>query len=91
LEPWAVMRCSPNLQVLAEGRFRSPGLVATKEFERAIVELREQHHVVIVHAPALSKPDDLRPLSALAQGLVIVEPGHASKTRFADDPLRGLV
>lgn len=90
-EPWAVMRCTPNLLVMAEGRFRSPGSVATKEFERALLELRELHHVVIVHAPALTKQEDLRPLSALSQGAVIVEPGQPSKMRFNEDPLRGVV
>jgi Mrp family chromosome partitioning ATPase len=90
-EPWVVVRCSANLQVLAEGRFRSPGLVASKEFERALAELREQHHIVLIHAPALSRPDDLRPLGPLAQGLVLVEPGKPSQLRLGEQPLRGLL
>jgi Mrp family chromosome partitioning ATPase len=90
-EPWVVMRCSDNLQVLAEGRFRSPGLVASREFEHAIQELREQHHVVIIHAPSFAKAEDLRPLGPLAQGVVIVQPGQSPKVQFGDDPLRELI
>jgi Mrp family chromosome partitioning ATPase len=90
-EPWVVMRCTNNLQVLAEGRFRSPGLVATREFEAALGELGDQYHVIIVHAPALSRPDDLRPLGALAQAALLVSAGRPSELKVADDPLRGLV
>jgi Mrp family chromosome partitioning ATPase len=90
-EPWVLMRCSANLQVLAEGRFRSPGLIGSKEFEQALIELREQHHIVIVHAPALSRPDDLRALANLGQAVLLVEPGKPSQLRFSDTPLRGLV
>jgi len=87
-EPWVVARCSPNLHVLGEGRFRSPGLVATREFESAIQELREQYHVVIVHAPALTKVEDLRPLAFLSQGVVVVRTGQPTKAQFGPDALR---
>lgn len=90
-EPWVVMRCTSNLQVLAEGRFRSPGLVATREFETALGELGDQYHVIIVHAPALSRAEDLRPLGALAQAAILVAPGRESEIKVAENPLRGLV
>jgi Mrp family chromosome partitioning ATPase len=89
-EPWVVMRCSANLQVLGEGRFRSPGLVASREFEGAILELREQHHIVIIHAPSFARPDDLKPLGPLAQGVVVVQPGQPPKVSFGDDLLQTL-
>lgn len=89
--PWVLMRCSANLQVLAEGRLRSPGLIGSREFEQALVELREQHHIVIVHAPALSRPDDLRALASLGQAVLLIEPGKPSQLRFSDRPLQGLV
>ncbi len=89
-EPWVVMRCSPNLQVLGEGRFRSPGLVASREFEHAIQELREQYHVVLVHAPSLAKADDLRPLAYLSQGVVVVRKDQPARAHFGDDALRAL-
>jgi hypothetical protein len=90
-EPWVVMRCSANLQVLGEGRFRSPGLVASLEFEQAILELREQHQIVVIHAPSLARSDDLKPLGPLAQGVVVVQPGQAPKLSFGEDLLRTLV
>ncbi len=90
-EPWTVMRCTSNLQVLPESRFRSPGLVVSREFESALVDLSEQHHLVLVHAPAVSQAEDLRPLSGLAQGVVFVEAGKPSQLKLGEDPLRGIV
>lgn len=90
-EPWVVMRCSVNLQVLGEGRFRSPGLVGTREFEGAIQELREQYHAVIIHAPALARVDDLRPLGPLAQGVVVVRNGQPAQAHFGQDALRAVM
>lgn len=90
-EPWNLVRCSTNLSVLPESRFRSPGLVVSREFEGALLDLREQHHIVIVHAPSLAHPDDLRPLAGLAQGAVLVEPNQPSQLRLGANPLHGLV
>lgn len=90
-EPWTLIRCSTNLQALPEGRFRSPGLVVSREFETALLELREQHHIVLVHAPAFSQPEDLRPLGGLAQGAVLVDAGKPSHLKLGDDPLHGLI
>jgi Mrp family chromosome partitioning ATPase len=90
-EPWRVMRCSSNLSVLPESRFRSPGLVASREFESALLDLSEQHHIVLVHAPSLAHPEDLRPLGGFAQGAVLVEPNRPSQLRLGDNPLHGLV
>lgn len=89
-EPWVVMRCSANLHVLGEGRFRSPGLVASREFENAIQELREQYHVVIVHGPSLAKSEDLRPLAFQSQGVVVVRTGQPASAHFGDDALRAI-
>ncbi|RYZ06628.1 MAG: hypothetical protein EOO73_15105 [Myxococcales bacterium] len=90
-EPWTVMRCSANLGVLPESRFRSPGLVVSREFEGALQDLSEQHHLVLVHAPSLAHPEDLRPLGPFAQGAVFVEPGKPSQLRLGVNPLQGWV
>jgi Mrp family chromosome partitioning ATPase len=90
-QPWTVVRCSPNLQVLAEGRLRSPGLNASNEFERAIQELREQHHVVIIHAPPLDKPDDLRRIGPLTQAAVLASAGQTPTIQFGENALRALL
>ena len=65
-------------------------MVASREFESAIEELREQYHIVIVHAPSLAKIEDLRPLTFLSQGVVVVRTGQPAKAHFGDDALRAL-
>jgi Mrp family chromosome partitioning ATPase len=90
-QPWTVVRCSPNLQVLVEGRFRSPGLLASGEFERAIHELKGQHHVVVMHAPSLDKPGDLRSLSGLTQAVVVTNDNQPATIQFGDGALRALL
>ena len=89
--PWVVVRCSANLHVLAEGRMRSPGLLAADEFARAIQELREQHHVVLILAPALDKAGDLLPLAGLAQAVVVANLDGSANLQFGDNALRALL
>jgi Mrp family chromosome partitioning ATPase len=76
--PWTVMRCSPTLHVLAEGRLRSPGLAASGDFEQALVELREQHHVLVLHAPPQHRTAELRNLRSVTQAVVLVDAQNAS-------------
>jgi Mrp family chromosome partitioning ATPase len=89
--PWVVVRCAPNLHVLAEGRMRSPGLLAAEAFARAIAELRDQHHVLIIHAPSLDTPGDLRPIGGLVQAVVIANPDQSASIQFGDNALRALL
>jgi Mrp family chromosome partitioning ATPase len=88
--PWVVVRCSPDLHVLLEGRFRSPGMLASHEFEHAIRELREQHHIVVIHAPSLDKPGDLGPMGTLAQAVVVADPTRPATIQFGDNLLSAL-
>jgi Mrp family chromosome partitioning ATPase len=89
--PWVVVRCSPTLQILAEGRMRSPGLLGSGDFERAIAELGEQHDVVVMHAPSLDKPTDLQIIDGLAQAAVLLTVKDAPTIQFGNNPLRGLL
>jgi Mrp family chromosome partitioning ATPase len=89
--PWVVVRCSGNLQVLAEGRMRSPGLLAADAFERAIQELRDQHHVVVIHAPPLDKSGDLRPIAGLVQAVIVLNPDQSASIQFGENTLRALL
>ena len=89
--PWVVVRCSPTLQILTEGRMRSPGLLGSEEFQRAIGELGEQHHVLVMHAPSLDKPTDLQVIDALAQAAVLLTPKDAPAIQFGNNPLRALL
>jgi Mrp family chromosome partitioning ATPase len=89
--PWVVVRCSPTLQVLAEGRMRSPGSLAAEEFERAMSELREQHHVVLIHAPPLDNPADLRPIGGVAQAVVVAAADYSASIQFGDNVLGAML
>jgi Mrp family chromosome partitioning ATPase len=89
--PWVVVRCSHSLQVLAEGRVRSPGILALHEFGHAIRELGELHHVLVMHAPSLDKPSDLRALDELAQVTVLAQPDQPPAIHFGHQPLRQLI
>ncbi|HEX2870922.1 MAG TPA: hypothetical protein VHP33_06695 [Polyangiaceae bacterium] len=90
-QPWTVVRCAANLQVLVEGRMRSPGLLTSGAFEGAIRELKDQHHVVVIHAPPLDRPGDLRPLADVAQAVVVAGPGLPPTIQFGDGALRALL
>jgi Mrp family chromosome partitioning ATPase len=90
-KPWAVLRCTPNLHALVEGRMRSPGLLTSGLLEGAIQELRGHHHVVILHAPSLDKPSDLRPLSSLAQAVVVANAGQPPSVQFGPGALDALL
>jgi Mrp family chromosome partitioning ATPase len=89
--PWVVVRCSAHLHALVEGRMRSPGMLTSGAFDTAIQELRGQHHVVILHAPTLARPGDLRPLTGLSQAVVVVNSGQPPVIQFGDGALRGLL
>jgi Mrp family chromosome partitioning ATPase len=89
--PWVVLRCSPQLQMLVEGRMRSPGMLTSGAFHTAIQELRGEHHVVILHAPTLAKPGDLRPLTGLSDAVVVVNNGQPPVIQLGAGALRGLV
>jgi Mrp family chromosome partitioning ATPase len=91
VKPWLLVRCSPNLQVLAEGRLRSPGLVASSGFERAVQELGQAHHVVVIHAPALDRAVELRALDTMTQAAIIARSKEPPTIQFGDNPLRGFV
>jgi Mrp family chromosome partitioning ATPase len=89
--PWAVVRCLQTLQVLAEGRLRSPGMLASEEFERAIYQLGDQHHVLVMSAPSLDKRLDLRAVDALAQAAVVVSTNEPASIQFGNNPLGALL
>lgn len=91
LKPWLVVRCLPHLQVLAEGRLRSPGLVASTGFERAVHELTESHHVVVIHAPSLDRLVELRAIDALSQALVLARGKEQPTIQFGLNPLSALL
>jgi Mrp family chromosome partitioning ATPase len=89
--PWVVVRCSQNLQVLAEGRLRSPGLLGSEDFQQAVRELGGAHQVIVIHAPALDSTTDLRPIDVLAQAAVIARSREPVRIQFGNNPLRDVM
>ena len=70
---------------------RSPGMLTSGAFDSAIQELRGHHHVVILHAPTLARPGDLRPLTGLSNAVLVVNGGQAPLIHFGDGALRELL
>jgi Mrp family chromosome partitioning ATPase len=89
--PWNVMRCSATLQVLAEGRLRSPGLTLSEDFVQALGELSPSYQVTVIHAPRVGLGGDLAILDAVVQGAIVTKAGIAPSVRFGPNPLRALL
>jgi WAS/WASL-interacting protein len=69
--PWTIVRCAPNLYVLAEGLVRSPGLLPTVQFADSVNELRRAYDLVVIDGPAGGMSVDTRALDAVADGIVL--------------------
>ena len=63
-------------------------MLASEEFERAIQQLGDQHHVLIMNAPSLDRTTDLRPVDALSQAAVFVTSKEQPGIYFGHNPLR---
>jgi Mrp family chromosome partitioning ATPase len=75
--PWSIVRCSANLQVLAEGRVRAPGLLSSVQFMDGLSELRRYYDVIVLDGPAAGSVD-ARVLDEISDGLVVVGPNEAA-------------
>lgn len=89
--PWLVLHCSQNLQVLAEGRLRSPGLLPSAEFEGAVADLSAAYPVVVIHAPAIEQRTEVLAISPLVQAAVLAKPGAAPRLQFGANPFAALI
>ncbi|HEV8244228.1 MAG TPA: hypothetical protein VGP93_00530, partial [Polyangiaceae bacterium] len=69
---WSVVRCTPSLDVLAEGSMRTPGAVAGEQLASAIRELALHYTFIIIDAPALQAASDCRSLDAVCEGVILV-------------------
>jgi Mrp family chromosome partitioning ATPase len=75
--PWSIVRCSVNLQVLAEGRVRAPGLLSSVQFMDGLSELRRYYDVIVLDGPAAGTVD-ARVLDEMSDGLVVVGANEAA-------------
>jgi hypothetical protein len=69
--PWTIVRCAPNLYVLAEGLVRSPGLLPTVHFADSVNELRRAYDLIVIDGPAGGMSVDTRAIDAVADGIVL--------------------
>jgi Mrp family chromosome partitioning ATPase len=74
--PWTIVRCAPNLYVLAEGLVRSPGLLPTVHFADSVNELRRAYDLIVIDGPAGGMSVDTRAIDAVTDGIVLA--GDAS-------------
>jgi Mrp family chromosome partitioning ATPase/uncharacterized protein involved in exopolysaccharide biosynthesis len=89
--PWHVVRCLPALHFLPEGLFRSPGVLLSREFESAVLELRQHYDVLVISGPPLTRETDLRALDTLADAGMIATREGIPPMLFDAQPLRKLV
>jgi Mrp family chromosome partitioning ATPase/uncharacterized protein involved in exopolysaccharide biosynthesis len=75
--PWSIVRCTANLQVLAEGRVRAPGLLSSVQFMDGLSELRRYYDVIVLDGPTAGSVD-ARVLDEISDGLVVVGPNEAA-------------
>jgi hypothetical protein len=58
---------------------------------RAVEELGQSYHVVVIHAPALDRVVELRAIDSLTQAAVITRPREPAMIHFGESPLRGFL
>jgi Mrp family chromosome partitioning ATPase len=75
---WSVLRCAPSLNVLAEGRVRTLGLLDSPEFSVALAELRRYYDVIIADGPVIDSGVDSRALDGVADSIVYVTTSGAA-------------
>jgi Mrp family chromosome partitioning ATPase len=82
-KPWIVVRCSSNLDVLAEGIVRSPGVLFSQQFAEAVTELRRYYKVIVCDGPVVGGAD-AKPLDAITDGLIVVAPSQRALMNSLD-------
>jgi Mrp family chromosome partitioning ATPase len=71
-KPWSVVHCTTNLDVLAEGPVRSPGVLLSQEFANAIAELRTCYDVIVLDSPVSGQGMETKPINAVSDGIAII-------------------
>jgi Mrp family chromosome partitioning ATPase len=72
--PWTVVRCTPHLSVLAEGRLRTPSVAYFPQFPAALASLRRHYDVIVAAGPAIGNSTDASGISDLVDGIVFAVP-----------------
>jgi Mrp family chromosome partitioning ATPase len=75
---FTVVRCTPHLSVLGEGRVRTPGMLHAYPVESALVALRRHFDIIVADGPTCEIEADRRVFSDVVDGVLFVAPAHAS-------------
>ncbi|MET0342973.1 MAG: hypothetical protein ABW252_18345 [Polyangiales bacterium] len=92
---WTVLRVAPTLDVLAEGRFRTPGMLYGSVFAVALHELRDHYDVIVADGPVVETSEAAAAFAQVVDGIGYVTSGLPSirvpreraLARFKDKPL----
>lgn len=75
---WAVLRIAPGLDVLAEGRMRTPGMLYAPAFSNALSELRRHYDVIVADGPVVGVGESARAFEAVTDGVAFLTSGESS-------------
>ena len=75
---WTVVRVAESLDVLAEGRFRTPGVFYGKAFGTAIAELRLHYDVIVADGPIVETSESATSFSGVTDGIAYLTSGMPS-------------
>jgi Mrp family chromosome partitioning ATPase len=75
---WAVLRIAPGVDVLAEGRIRTPGMLHAPAFSSAISDLRRHYDVIVADGPVIGSGDGARAFEAVTDGVAFLTTGEGS-------------
>jgi Mrp family chromosome partitioning ATPase len=70
--PWTVVRSGSRLDVLAEGRVRTPGTLSSGRFSAALTDLRRRYDIIVADGPIFHSEADVRALGGLCDGIVFI-------------------
>lgn len=69
---WTVVRCTPTLSVLPEGRMRTPGMLYSQQLLPAVASLRRHFDIIVVDGPSVGHKSDVRAFESISDGIVFV-------------------
>lgn len=75
---WAVLRIAPGLDVLAEGRMRTPGMLDAPAFSNALSDLRRHYDVIVADGPVIGTDEGARAFEAITDGVAFLTSGESS-------------
>ncbi|MGC4093506.1 MAG: hypothetical protein QM756_37535 [Polyangiaceae bacterium] len=82
---WIVTRLG-NLDMLAEGAIRSPGLMNAEDFNACILELRSHYQIIVVNGPLFAPSPEYSAFDASADALLYVMSGGVPQDAVSFGP-----